>query len=360
MFTQPTLILDEAKCRCNIIAMANKAKALGIGYRPHFKTHQSAHVGSWFREYGVDKIAVSSVPMAQYFASDGWGDITIAFPFVKQQADAVNELASQINLNLVVSSLGNAEDMVSVITQRVNILIEIDSGQGRTGVLPYDLESIDGIIHLLNQSSHINFVGFLTHAGHSYGVSARDIRELNNQTISRLLPLKQRYPSAVLSYGDTPTSVVAERFIGIDELRPGNNAFYDMQQVSNGICLPEQIAVGLVCPIVARYPYRNLLAIWGGAVHLSKDFYIDAAGNKSFGAICRLNDDGSWGQPIDDLYLESISQEHGMVRVGSPIAMESICEDDFLVVLPAHSCLTVDAMGEFCINGKYAKVMARY
>ena len=360
MFTKPTLILDEAKCRKNIEYMAHKAKQLGVTYRPHFKTHQSIVVGRWFRDYGVERIAVSSIPMAQYFAADGWGDITIAFPFVKQQADAINELASQIKLNLVVSSLGNAEDMVSVITQRVNILIEIDSGQGRTGVQPYDLESIDGIIHLLNQNSYINFVGFLTHAGHSYGISERDIREINNQTISRLLPLKQRYPSAVLSYGDTPTSVVAEIFIGIDELRPGNNAFFDMQQASNVICSPEQIAVGLACPVVARYPNRNLVAIWGGAVHLSKDFYIDAAGNKSFGAICRLNDDGSWGQPIGDLYLESISQEHGMVRVGSPKAMESIGEDDFLVVLPAHSCLTVDAMGEFWVNGKYTKAMPRY
>jgi D-serine deaminase-like pyridoxal phosphate-dependent protein len=352
MFTKPTLILDEAKCRENIEFMANKAKRFGIDYRPHFKTHQSREVGQWFKDYGVTKIAVSSVPMAQYFAADGWDDITIAFPFVKQQADTLNGMAGSIHLNLVASSLKNAEDIVSAIIRKVNVLIEIDAGQGRTGLQPYDLESIDSIIKLLDQLEQTEFTGFLTHAGHSYGVSARDLMELNNQTISRLLPLKERYSNAIISYGDTPTSTICEQFLGIDELRPGNNVFFDMQQASNGICSTEQIAVGLACPVVACYPERNLVAIWGGAVHLSKDFFIDANGNKSFGAICRMNNDGSWGQPIDGLSLESISQEHGMIRATRQDLLQLISEDDFLVVLPAHSCLTVDNMGAFWVSGK--------
>jgi D-serine deaminase-like pyridoxal phosphate-dependent protein len=352
MYTKPTLIVDETKCRANIKAMADKAKGLGIAYRPHFKTHQSLEVGRWFRDFGIDRIAVSSLPMADFFATDGWSNITIAFPFVKQQANAINELATKVDLQLVVSSFDNAKNLSKLITSRVQVLIEIDSGQGRTGIQPYDLDSIDSIINMFIQSSHIEFTGFLTHAGHSYGISARDLRELNNQTISRILPLKNRYPNTIISYGDTPTSTICEQFMGIDELRPGNNAFFDMQQVINGICTPEQIAIALACPIVAQYPQRNLIAIWGGAVHLSKDFYIDSNGNKSFGAICRMNDDGLWCQPIDGLYLESISQEHGMVRSLKPEAFETLGEDDYLVVLPAHSCLTVDAMGVYFSNGK--------
>ncbi len=352
MLTKPTLILDETKCRANIKYMADKAINLGIVYRPHFKTHQSTEVGNWFRNYGVDRIAVSSVPMAQFFAANGWKNITIAFPFVKQQAKAINELATTTTLQLIVSSIDNAKSLSKLITAKVQVMIEIDSGQGRTGLKPYDLESIDSIIHILNQSANTQFIGFLTHAGHSYGISARDLRELNNQTLSRLLPLKERYSNVIISYGDTPTSTICEHFMGVDELRPGNNIFFDMQQASNGICSPSQIAIGLACPVVAKYPDRDLIALWGGAVHLSKDFYIDPNGNKSFGAICRLTDDGTWGKPLDGLYLESISQEHGMVRCSKPKVMETIGEDDLLVVLPAHSCLTVDAMGGFWINGK--------
>ena len=352
MFNKPTLILDEAKCRTNIKFMAQKAEKLGMAYRPHFKTHQSAEIGQWFKDYGINKIAVSSVPMAQYFAGNGWNDITIAFPYVKQQADAVSDLACRVTLQLVISSEENAEALISSISQNVNVLIEIDSGQGRTGFQPYDLDGIDEVVTKLNASQHLKFTGFLTHAGHSYNIPAKKIAALNLETISKFILLNNKYPNAIFSYGDTPTSIVADEFMDVNELRPGNNAFFDMQQASNGICASHQIAVGLACPIVARYPERNLIAIWGGAVHLSKDFYIDLSGNKSFGAICKLQNDGTWSEPIEGLYLESVSQEHGMVRAISANAMNVLKDDDFLVVLPAHSCLTADCMGAFWINGK--------
>lgn len=361
MFNKPTLIIDEVKCRANIRAMADKAKRLGIAYRPHFKTHQSVEVGHWFKENGIDRIAVSSIPMAQYFAADGWNNITIAFPFVKQQSVAINELASQVALQLVVSSIENAKSLIKLIDRKVDVLIEIDCGQGRTGLQPYDLESIDSIIKHLAQSEHSKFIGFLTHAGHSYNTNEPDIRNLNNETLSRIIPLKSRYLNSIISYGDTPTSTICDTFMGVDELRPGNNTFFDMQQASNGICDPNQVAIGIVCPIVVRYPERNLIGIWGGAVHLSKDFYIDEQGNKSFGAICKLHPDYTWGKPIEGLYLESISQEHGMIRVSNPNALNTIGEDDSIVVLPAHSCLTVDMLGGFWINEKgFFRTLAKH
>jgi len=78
--TRPTLLLDEERARRNVERMAVKAGRSGVLFRPHFKTHQSAQIGGWFRERGVSKITVSSVKMAEYFAGQGWDDITIAFP----------------------------------------------------------------------------------------------------------------------------------------------------------------------------------------------------------------------------------------------------------------------------------------
>jgi len=61
---QPTLVLNKTRCLQNIELMAEKAKRHKLSFRPHFKTHQSAEIGSWFRMFGVDKITVSSVNMA--------------------------------------------------------------------------------------------------------------------------------------------------------------------------------------------------------------------------------------------------------------------------------------------------------
>ena len=40
--------------------------------------------------------------MAEYFAENGWNDITIAFPFNLLEIDKINELAGKINLNILI------------------------------------------------------------------------------------------------------------------------------------------------------------------------------------------------------------------------------------------------------------------
>ncbi|MFV0375749.1 MAG: hypothetical protein ACK5JD_00445 [Mangrovibacterium sp.] len=61
---RPTLLLDKAVCLRNIARMAERAKAKNLKFRPHFKTHQSAVIGTWYRQFGVSSITVSSVQMA--------------------------------------------------------------------------------------------------------------------------------------------------------------------------------------------------------------------------------------------------------------------------------------------------------
>ena len=77
---EPTMVLNEEICKSNIARMAQKAKAAGVTFRPHFKTHQSREIGEWFRASGVEKITVSSLNMAMKFAEWGWNDITVIFP----------------------------------------------------------------------------------------------------------------------------------------------------------------------------------------------------------------------------------------------------------------------------------------
>ncbi|HHE37598.1 MAG TPA: alanine racemase, partial [Candidatus Cloacimonetes bacterium] len=100
--TRPTLILDKQKCLNNIKFMVEKGKKNNLKFRPHFKTHQSSIIGNWFRDFGVKSITVSSVGMAEYFAENGWKDITIAFPFNLLEMDKINELAAKIYLHILI------------------------------------------------------------------------------------------------------------------------------------------------------------------------------------------------------------------------------------------------------------------
>src|SRR5512147_1045773 len=89
--------------------MAEKARANHVRFRPHFKTHQSAQIGAWFREFGVEAITVSSVTMADYFAASGWNDITIAFSVNWREIEATNRLAASNHLGLLVDSVETAQ-----------------------------------------------------------------------------------------------------------------------------------------------------------------------------------------------------------------------------------------------------------
>ena len=96
LIEKPTLLLDKARALNNIERMAGKAARSEVRLRAHFKTHQSAEIGQWFRPYGVSTITVSSVDMALYFAEHGWNDITIAFPVNLRQIRTINMLARQV------------------------------------------------------------------------------------------------------------------------------------------------------------------------------------------------------------------------------------------------------------------------
>ncbi|MFP4555609.1 MAG: alanine racemase [Bacteroidales bacterium] len=355
MLSEPTLIVNKEICRANIKNMAQKAQDLGIKLRPHFKTHQSHTIGRWFRNYGITSIAVSSPNMAQYFADDGWSDITIAFPFIPDQSDAINSLAKKVELQVTVSSLGNAIMASQSILSKMSVLIEIDSGQGRSGVNSNDSNEINSIISILLKNQNVNFLGFLTHAGQSYQLKPNQLPDFNNNICKLLSSLKRNwitdFPNLIISYGDTPTSVICNSFQGMDELRPGNFIFFDMQQANQGVCSTSDIAIALAVPLVSVYADKLKAIVWGGAVHLSKDFYIDTDGNKSFGAVCKLHADLTWSEPIQGVYLESVSQEHGVIKAQDIEAFKRIENEEHLAILPAHSCLAVHSMRELWIDG---------
>ncbi|MBX7172932.1 MAG: alanine racemase [Pyrinomonadaceae bacterium] len=344
--TEPTLLLDKAKCLKNIEFIVEKAKKQNITLRPHFKTHQSHEIGRWFRHLGVEKITASSLKMAEYFAEDGWQDVTVAFPVNVHEIERINSLAEKIKLNLLVVAPETIEKLAKDLKFPVNIFIEIDSGDHRTGLNPDDFENIDRILAEINRFELLTFKGFLTHAGHSYGVRGdkEELAKIHRESVSLVAPLKAKYSAQysylTISYGDTPNCSVMEDFTGLDEIRPGNLVFYDVVQTEIGSCTLDQIAVAMACPVVAKNPDRNEIVIYGGAVHLSKDSMIMPNGAKSFGKVVNLTEKG-WETDETGAYLKSLSQEHGVISAPDEF-FEKVQLGDFFGVLPIHSCLMVD------------------
>ena len=130
----------------------------------------------------------------------------------------------------------------------------------------------------------------------------------------------------------------------MDEISPGNFVFYDAAQYLLGSCAWEDVAVAVACPVAALHPERQDVVIYGGAIHLSKDF-MDFEGHPAYG-LAALPEGDRWGSPIKGAFVRSLSQEHGIVHVPQP-AFDKVRVGDLLFVIPAHSCLTVTALGRY-------------
>jgi D-serine deaminase-like pyridoxal phosphate-dependent protein len=347
MWKKPTLLIDQKKVQRNIEDMHRKTKESEVVFRPHFKTHQSAEVGELFRKQGIDKITVSSVSMAQYFAGHGWNDITIAFPVNLREIDKINELAEKIRLNLLVDSVFSARTLAEKLNYKTGIFIEIDNGYHRSGLLPEQTDEADKIAETCGKSDLLEFKGFLTHAGNTYDAKTPgEILSIMDKTARMMKKWKERYkdrfPDIINSYGDTPSCSLAKSLSDFDEVRPGNFVYFDLMQHQLNACAFDDIAVAVACPVVSVYPYRNELIIYGGAVHLSNEYLADDNGRKIYGYIVRLNENG-WSDPIPGAYVSSPSQEHGIVRMETE-ELVRFKPGDVLGVLPVHSCLTANLL----------------
>ncbi|MDQ7051926.1 MAG: alanine racemase [candidate division KSB1 bacterium] len=343
---RPTAIIDQRRVLNNIARMSEKAHKSGVRFRPHFKTHQSAVIGNWFRNFGTRCITVSSLDMAMYFAEHGWDDITVAFPVNLREIDKIRDLASRIRLNLLALSPEAVTFLQNELQSPVGLWIKIDSGYRRTGMPWKDTESIVLLAKQIQRQSKTEFCGILTHSGNSYSASSlAEIRTIYAETVHRMQTVRKALTEAgitqcEISIGDTPCCSVVDTFTGVDEVRPGNFVFYDAMQWRLGSCSEADIAMVVACPVVALYPDRHHMVVYGGAVHLSKDFLLMPERRKIFGYVTSLLS-GGWGPALPDAQVIALSQEHGIIQL-SPEQMAQFRIGDLVAIIPVHSCLAAN------------------
>ena len=353
---RPTLMLNPGRVKKNIRLMTEKTQRQGIRFRPHFKTHQSAAIGEWFRQAGVSTITVSSVEMAQYFAQHGWNNITIAFPINLRQIGEIHELARSIHLGLLVESIDSATILLEQLSTEADIWIEIDEGSNRSGISWDQPKVVLKLAQLINSGRYLHLKGILTHAGRIYHAGSPErIRSVYKETADRMNSvrgfLSKHDISVEVSVGDTPGCTLVTDLGKVDEIRPGNFVFFDAMQLAMGVCQLQDIAAVVACPIVARYPDRNELVIYGGAVHFSKDT-VEIDNQNWYGVVVNMNENAengsvrNWISRVQHGYLARLSQEHGVVVLPES-TFKQIKVGSLVFVIPAHICLTVSAMGEY-------------
>lgn len=340
----PALVLDAKKMRRNAERMTARAKSLNVALRPHVKTHKCVEIAKIQMAGNAGGIMVSTLAEARFFLNNGFTDITYGVPIEAGKFVEAIEIAKNCDRFALLTDDAATIEALNKTAENENIkldvFVKIDCGYHRCGVEPNTMEALE-LPRFISDSSHLNFAGILTHAGHSYHArtpedllaiaraerdSMRDLaRELRDQNLT--VP--------TVSIGSTPTMSAIDSLEGITEFRCGNYIFYDAFQATLGSCAFDDCALTVLTAIVHRDISRRKIVVDAGAVALSKDRgAVELDRNCGYGRVLDLA-----GNDLN-LRVKNLSQEHGEIEVNDEALLRRLTVGSRLRVLANHSCLT--------------------
>ena len=352
----PALALDLGKFHRNCERMTAKCRSLGVGLRPHMKTLKAIEAARVAIDPAHGGIAVSTLREAEYFAREGLSDIQYAVcitPDKLSRAAEVMRIASLFSFFL--DSVGVAEAVASFARNEnipLRAWIEIDSGDGRTGLEPHDPRLLE--IAAIIAASPADLAGVATHGGHSYGTrDAAAVAEIADQERLAVVDAAERLRGAGfevpgVSAGSTPTAVHMRSAEGLTEIRAGVYMAGDLFQVGIGSQQVEDIAASVVATVISHKPERNQIVVDAGGLALSEDRSTAALDGQDmgYGLVVDLEGHPAFGR----LLVGGVHQEHGEIQGAEPLPFDRLPIGSKVRILPNHACMTTAAHDRYLVT----------
>ena len=248
----PYLAVDGARLQANIEDRAAWAATAGVDLRPHVKTHKSPEIARRQLAAGAVGITVATVGEAEVFVEHGVTDVFVAYPLWvdRARADRIRALAELATITIGVDSETSARQCADLAGCGVRALVEVDSGQHRSGV-PADEA---GRVALAARRAGLEVDGVFTFPGHGYapgraGTAAAEEAAALAAGAEALSSVG--LAPRVVSGGSTPTLDLSD--VGVlTELRPGVYVFDDAQQWELGSVSADRIALTCQATVVSH------------------------------------------------------------------------------------------------------------
>lgn len=330
----PQVVIDLDRVDANIVRMQEMLDGRGVDLRPHAKTHKSPFFSQRQLAAGAVGITVAVLGEAEVMADAGIEDVFVAYPVwaVGDKARRVRELAGRIRLAVGVDSVEGAVQLgraVRETSERPDVLIEIDSGERRSGT------DANGVVDVARAvvDAGLQLRGLFTHGGHSYRGPDR-VADAAHDEESTLANAAQNLRDAgfdvpVISAGSTPTAV-ASSADPITEERPGTYVFGDRQQANLGGSDPSSLALAVAATVVST-AVDGRCVLDSGAKTLAKDKPSWLAGH---GVVPQLP-----GAVIGSVY-----DHHAVLDLPRDLRPPQL--GDVVAVVPNHACPVVNLSDE--------------
>lgn len=337
----PCLVVDLDRMDGNIQgwqAAVNDQSNHGVGLRPHVKTHKVPDIALRQLAAGAAGITVAKVAEAEVFAAGGCTDIFIAYPVIgAEKWRRAAELARTITLTVGVDSEYGAHGLSAASAaagSTIRVRVEVDLGLNRSGVQPNQAEVLCRLVQSL---PGLQLDGIFTFRSAFFaGAEGRSSAELAQEEGKRMVSLANELraadlPIRAVSLGSTPTAREAAKVPGVTEVRPGTYIFGDYMMAERGAMAYGQVALSILCTVISR-PAPDKATVDGGSKTFCGDIVPARANLKGYGRAVNM-----------DAYVESLSEEHGVVRLGEGANPQV---GDKIAFYPIHVCTTVNLSDE--------------
>jgi len=311
-FDTPALLIDLDRLEANITRMAALAKRHGVKLQPHTKTHKCAEITKMQIVAGATGITCAKLGEAEVMTAAGLDDILIANEIIGEpKFKRLLDLSNKANICVAVDSVFGAKSLNDALTQAkqtLDVVIEINCGQNRAGVLPG--EAALQLAKEIAQFKQLHLRGLMTHGGHVYnettleGIAKVGREEGRVMVETAELLRRNSIPVETVSVGSTPAAQYCAAVPGVTEIRPGTYVFCDLTQVDLFACELEDCALTVLATVISC-PAKNRAVIDAGKKALTSD------------PRGRSGKDGGHGWILEkQVAITRLSEEHGVIESG--------------------------------------------
>jgi D-serine deaminase-like pyridoxal phosphate-dependent protein len=337
----PALVVSEEILHQNIASMAAFARSVGVGLRPHIKTHKTPQIARLQVAAGAIGVTCAKVGEAEVMVNEaGMQEVLLAYPTIGDaKLRRIIPLMEKARIIVAVDSL-EAANLISHGLRNydcsLEVVLEVNTGQNRSGVQVGD-EAVAMALRIA-RIPNLQLVGIMTHEGHANSAPPEEIEEIAIEAGRAMVETAAAIRGhgvelPIVSVGSTPAATYTPTVSGITEMRPGTYVFNDNSAFRYGRLGVNDCAARFVATVVSR-PAPDRAVLDTGSKSLAMD---PSKSHSGHGYIV--------GHP--DVTIVKLSEEHGVCAI--PEGEEGFAVGDRVEVIPNHVCPTVNLMDEMLI-----------
>ena len=323
----PALCVDLDAMESNIRAVVAICQKQGVQWRPHSKCHKSVAIARKLVEAGAIGMTCAKLGEAEVMGAGGIADLLVANlvvgPKKLQRLVRLRRIADPI---VCVDHPQQTDPLSQVMAEAglsLRVLIEVDIGMGRAGVLPGE-PALELARHVA-RCPGLRLAGVMGYEGHLLQIQdppekASAIRASLAQLVATAELLRQQgLPCEIVSCGGTGSMHYSVNQPGITEIQAGGAIFMDEFYRQRCQVRDLQFALTVMTTVVSR-PAPDRAIIDAGRKTLNMELVMPTVRDRP------------------GIEVVSLSAEHGTLRL-APEAQD-LAIGDRLELIPGYGDLT--------------------